>query len=72
MLIKPPEFYDDEWHQPSFEHDVGDTKCSSCWIYYPELCSCGGLIHADFGEENEDMEYCIFTQCDKCGKNGFG
>ncbi len=58
-------------------HIVGDTDCDAGWcgMYdYPKPCpNCGGLIHADFGEEyGPDNEYYyVLTKCDKCGLNEF-
>jgi hypothetical protein len=49
------------------EHAVGDKECSGCWGEYPKPCSCGGLIHAEFGDENADGDYWLMYTCDKCG-----
>jgi len=48
------------------KHDIGDTECTACWSSYPKLCECGGLIHAEFGDENWDG-YWLYYKCDKCG-----
>ena len=50
-----------------YNHQVGDTKCPECWSEYPCACECGGLIHAQFGDENYDGDYWLDRQCDKCG-----
>ncbi len=50
-------------------HRVGDAACAECWEEYPEPCSCGGLIHAAGGEEeDEDGNVLLTTQCDRCGR----
>lgn len=56
------------------QHKVGNKRCSEGWcdggIQYPKLCSCGGLIHAEFGDETYDgyeETYSVITKCDKCG-----
>ena len=53
-----------------YEHAVGDRNCQQGWCIaggYPKPCSCGGLIHADFGDEDYDGNYWLYTKCDKCG-----
>jgi len=50
-------------------HFTGDKKCSGCWGNYPEPCKCGGLIHAEFGDENYDGDYWLYYRCDKCGED---
>lgn len=50
------------------EHYVGDKECSGCWDGYPKPCSCGGLIHACFGDENYDGDYWLYYKCDMCGE----
>lgn len=49
------------------EHEIGDKECSDCWSGYPKPCKCGGLIHAEFGDENYDMDYWLYYKCDLCG-----
>ena len=58
------------------EHDahhlIGNKDCKEDWCGshgYPELCKCGGLIHAAFGDENYDCEYWLYEECDRCGQN---
>ena len=48
------------------QHDIGSGKCDGCWPGYPRRCECGGMIHAEFGDEMEDGYYLNFY-CDKCG-----
>lgn len=57
-------------------HERGDTRCEAGWCSsgsaagYPKLCrqpGCGGLVHADFGDENSDCEFWLYTRCDRCG-----
>lgn len=50
-----------------WEHAIGDDDCDDCWRGYPVLCECGGLIHADWGDETGDG-YWLYTKCDKCGE----
>jgi len=52
-----------------YEHIIGDERCQECWRDYPKKCKCGGLIHASFGDEDEDCEYWLYEMCDKCGEN---
>ena len=47
-------------------HLVGDQDCGSCWKG-PGACDCGGLIHYEFGDENMDGDYWLYSQCDECG-----
>lgn len=54
-----------------YAHSVGDSKCDKGWCdgcSYPKPCPCGGLIHADFGDEDGDGDYWLHTKCDKCGE----
>ncbi len=54
-----------------YQHKIGDAECREGWCdggrNYPCPCECGGLIHADFGDENWDG-YWLHTKCDKCGE----
>jgi hypothetical protein len=54
-----------------YEHRVGDAKCREGWCGngYPKPCECGGLIHADFGDEDSDCNYWLYTKCDRCGES---
>jgi hypothetical protein len=52
-------------------HAVGNKDCDVGWCVvegFPQLCSCGGLVHGAFGEFNKE-EWCfwIALKCDKCG-----
>lgn len=58
-----------------YPHRVGDAKCDEGWCgnSYPrphEGCEAGpnGLVHADFGDENGDGDYWLYTKCDGCGE----
>jgi hypothetical protein len=53
------------------EHETGNPDCKSGWcnLGYPKPCECGGLIHADWGDENSDGDYWLYTKCDKCGES---
>ena len=50
-------------------HNVGDANCSAGWCgnEFPKPCQCGGLIHANFGDENANCDYWLYERCDKCG-----
>ena len=54
-------------------HIVGNKECVEGYcnggFSYPKKCECGGLIHADFGDEYFDGDYWLFTKCDKCGES---
>jgi len=51
-------------------HRVGDAQCPECWEEYPEPCTCGGLVHAAGGpEEDEDGNVVLTTLCDQCGRS---
>ena len=68
--------------KPTFEvqweegpvHIAGDPDCTGGWCdggngRYPKPCECGGLIHADWGDENWDGDYWLWTKCDVCGES---
>ena len=52
-------------------HVVGDANCQAGWCGdttgYPRGCTCGGLVHANFGDENADGDYWLMLKCDHCG-----
>lgn len=50
-------------------HVAGDPQCPECPEDYPELCRCGGLIHAAAGEEDVEGTEWPFTRCDRCGRS---
>jgi len=50
----------------SFPHEVGNGNCPECWDGYPVRCrNCGGLVHAQFGDEMDDGYY-LEKCCDTC------
>ena len=53
-------------------HIVGDESCTVGWCdggrTYPARCDCGGLIHADFGDESSDGDFWLYLKCDRCHK----
>ena len=54
-----------------YQHVVGNKVCTEGWCGtpgYPCACPCGGLIHADFGDENDVGDYWVYVKCDRCGK----
>ncbi len=53
-------------------HIRGNEECTEGWCGnqgYPKRCGCGGLVHADFGDEDFDGDYWLYTKCDKCGES---
>jgi hypothetical protein len=50
-------------------HVKGDAQCSECLEEYPEVCPCGGLIHAASGEQDEGGTDWPLTRCDRCGRS---
>ena len=56
-----------------YEHEVGNKNCREGWREkssgFPKQCFCGGLIHADFGDEDQNCNYLLHKKCDKCGDN---
>lgn len=53
-----------ESHEP---HEKGNPECPACWGDYPTPHYCGGLMHAEFGDENWDS-YWLYYQCDQCAE----
>lgn len=51
-----------------YKHEIGNSECPECWGGFPVLCRCGGLVHAQFGDEDEDG-YWLYRSCDKCGED---
>ena len=49
-----------------FPHTAGDLDCDACWRGYPVRCECGGLIHAEFGEQLTHDSYSLHYKCDLC------
>ena len=55
-------------HEGEENHGIGDERCDECWPrYYPRQCACGGLIHAEFGDEDYEGDYWVYRKCDQCG-----
>ena len=51
-------------------HNVEDRACPTCLEDYPEPCRCGGLMHAEAGEElDADGNHPVVTRCDVCGRS---
>jgi hypothetical protein len=66
-----PEFIDVSG-EGLYSHEVGNKDCDAGWCGssgYPRPCKCGGLIHADFGDEDSDCNYWLYLKCDKCGED---
>lgn len=57
----------------NYEHGIGDPECEQGWCdggeFFPAECECGGLVHADFGDEDHNCEYWLYEKCDRCGDN---
>jgi hypothetical protein len=70
-MMKEEQQYFDVSGESIYQHAVGDVACaeSYCGGNYPKPCECGGLIHADFGDENWDGDYWLYTKCDRCGES---
>lgn len=67
MSIPPATFAfgDSDW-----PHEIGNPKCDAGWCNaedWPMPCKCGGLIHANFADEDGNGDYYLFKQCDQCG-----
>jgi len=58
-----------EYPMESDMHNIGDPKCDGCWKVWPRECECGGLVHAEFGEQLTYDSYSLVIQCDKCGND---
>jgi hypothetical protein len=60
------------WNPEGLDHEHlrGDLDCKGCWEP-PSLCkSCGvGVMHNEWGDENYDMDYWLYTKCDNCGES---
>ena len=55
-----------------WQHEVGNDECTEGWCGchgWPKNCKCGGLIHADFGDEGYDCDYWLYMKCDLCGED---
>lgn len=55
------------------QHEVGNKDCIGGWCggfdEFPHVHEgCGGLVHADFGDEDADDSYWLYCKCDKCGE----
>ena len=55
------------------KHNIGDENCPRCWLRYQKKCKCGGILHAEFHDEDYDRithEETVYIKkrCDKCGK----
>lgn len=49
-------------------HEVGNENCTACWKD-ADVCECGGIMHNEFGDEDSNDDYWLYTRCDKCGKS---
>lgn len=49
-------------------HVAGDPGCNWCEEGFPIPCECGGLIHAQFSQDDEGQVTIDLTlSCDTCG-----
>lgn len=53
-----------------YEHEIGNPQCAGCWRE-PSGCENhdGGILHNEFGDENLDGDYWLYTKCDVCGES---
>ena len=53
-----------------YAHEAGNTSCKEGWCGngWPFPCVCGGLVHADLLDEDEDG-FLLSKKCDRCGHN---
>lgn len=56
------------------EHTAGNADCHSGWCsgregFHPRPCVCGGLVHAEFFDEDADDNYILTRRCDLCGED---
>lgn len=53
------------------EHTIGDYTCEACGarrIGYPEVHSCGGVLHHEFKDECPICDFLNYVlKCDLCG-----
>lgn len=49
------------------EHGRSRLGCDACWKGFPRNCACGGVIHAEFGDEDSDGDYWLLRRCTRCG-----
>lgn len=50
------------------DHTIGDADCTGCWrTPWPCDGDCPGLVHNEFGDENADCDYWLYSRCDVCG-----
>lgn len=59
-----------------YPHRIGDPDCKEGWCSthsgYPHPCTepdCEGLVHANFGDEDYECNYWLYTKCDRCGES---
>lgn len=54
-----------------YDHQKNNPECPACWRGFPVPCECGGLIHAEFGDENANGDYYLIYRCSKCDNYTF-
>jgi hypothetical protein len=57
-------------NQKFTKHQNSCRDCEECIAGYPTLCSCGGLIHSEYGVNEEKGKFVTtgpFLNCDRCG-----
>lgn len=52
-------------------HKEGLGSCSGCFRGWPQDCSCGGWIHAEYTGEDKNGPI-LNKQCDGCGQSDKG
>jgi hypothetical protein len=72
MTVDPKKATFDVSGEGRYDHVIGDEHCNEGWCNggddFPYRCECGGLIHADFGDEEYSGDYWLYEKCDKCGE----
>lgn len=50
-------------------HHVGEPACPACSEGYPELCTCGALMHGVVTEDTRAGTAWATTKCERCGQS---
>lgn len=51
-----------------YQHEQGNPDCNVCWGEYPKPCECGGLVHAEFDEYEDNGDIRLRVKCDHCSR----
>ena len=65
--LRPSDVQEMDWADGG--HEVGQRDCVACDPVrgYPKTHTCGGLLHRDLIEEDDDGNYHFESKCDVCG-----